>query len=127
VRSEIGGDPPKSPLKRGTKISIGAGSTFYFSLRRQLEVKKNSPKCHDSAYPLTCVHSLVRSEIGGDPPKSPLKRGTKIRILAPFLRGFGGFRSRNEVQPNLEYTVSLKPKIQNPKPKTYSPKPQNQS
>jgi hypothetical protein len=41
--------------------------------------------------------SLVRSEIGVNPPKSPLTRGTKIRILAPLLRGFGGFRSRNEV------------------------------
>jgi hypothetical protein len=34
---------------------------------------------------------LLISVVGMNPPKSSLKRGTKIRILAPFLRGFGGF------------------------------------
>jgi hypothetical protein len=51
--------------------------------------------------------SLVRSEIGVNPPKSPLKRGTKIRILAPFLRGFGGFRSRNEAKQTCVYMVAF--------------------
>ncbi len=43
--------------------------------------------------------SPERGEIGVNPPKSPLTRGTKIQILAPLLRGIGGFRSKNEVQP----------------------------
>jgi hypothetical protein len=50
--------------------------------------------------------SLVRSEIGANPPKSPLKRGTKIRILAPFLRGFGGFRSGNEAKQTCVYAIA---------------------
>jgi hypothetical protein len=33
--------------------------------------------------------SLDKSENPRNPPKSPLKRGTKIQILAPFLRGLG--------------------------------------
>jgi hypothetical protein len=41
--------------------------------------------------------SLEIGQIGVNPPKSPLKRGTKTLILSPFLRGFGGFRSKNEV------------------------------
>jgi uncharacterized protein len=52
--------------------------------------------------------SLEIGEIGVNPPKSPLTRGTKIRILAPLLRGFGGFRSRNEVNPT-PVPVSSKP------------------
>jgi hypothetical protein len=59
------------------------------------------------------ISVVGKSKVGVNPPKSPLKKGTKIRILAPclvrflargtraerirFLRGFGGFRSRNEV------------------------------
>jgi cobyrinic acid a,c-diamide synthase len=50
--------------------------------------------------------SLDRSENPGNPSKSPLKRGIKSPILAPFLRGFGGFRSRNEVQPTFVNTVA---------------------
>jgi cobyrinic acid a,c-diamide synthase len=58
--------------------------------------------------PLQGYTSLDRSENPRNPPKSPLKRGTKSPILAPFLRGFGGFRSRNEVQPTCVHTSPWK-------------------
>ena len=70
-----------------------------------------------------CVYtSLMSSEIGENPPKSPLKRGTKIRILAPCLvvflfggnpriktplsKGFGGFGSQNEVNHTCVYAIA---------------------
>jgi cobyrinic acid a,c-diamide synthase len=56
--------------------------------------------------PYLVATSLDSSANPGNLPKSPLKRGTKSRILAPFLRGFGGFRSSNEVNPQIRIAVA---------------------
>jgi hypothetical protein len=52
------------------------------------------------------------SQPGGSLPDyarqdSAPSRGTKIRVLAHFLRGFGGFRSRNEVKRTCVYTLAF--------------------
>jgi hypothetical protein len=67
-------------------------------------VDLNPPKSPLKSYRV--YTSLDRSENPRDPPKSPFKRGTKIGILAPFLRGFGGSRSTHQLKRTCVYTVA---------------------
>jgi uncharacterized protein len=98
-----------SPKGRGHQMNVGAkaatGEILLFlhadtilPLGFEQMVRSTLQPLLGERIPVSIDISLATSEIGVNPPKSPLKRGTKIRILAPFLRGFGGFRSQNEVQ-----------------------------
>jgi hypothetical protein len=72
---------------RGTNHSLSVLVIVFKSINGKLFELLRRPLPHTSPYKgLPYYTSLETCEIGGNPPKSPLERGT---LKAPFPRGLG--------------------------------------